>query len=207
MGLVKQKIVKLSVRGKPQPERGCDELAAALEDADAARRRQAAREIAQCPEAAAALVSRLKCEQDGAVREVILSALIHLHDPSALSGLVDCLRSEDVALRNEVIETFKRLNNEVAPILRSLLADPDPDIRIFAVNILDSERHPEAETLLIDVIERDRHLNVCATAVDQLCEVGTEAAIDPLARLKARFQSEPYIQFAADLALKRIREV
>jgi HEAT repeat protein len=133
--------------------------------------------------------------------------LIHLHDPSALSGLVDCLRSEDVALRNEVIETFKRLNNEVAPILRSLLADPDPDIRIFAVNILDSERHPEAETLLIDVIERDRHLNVCATAVDQLCEVGTEAAIDPLARLKVRFPSEPYIQFAADLALKRIREV
>jgi tRNA A37 threonylcarbamoyladenosine synthetase subunit TsaC/SUA5/YrdC len=50
-------------------------------------------------------------------------------------------------------------------------------------------------------------VNVCATAVDLLCEVGTEAAIDPLVRLKARFASEPYIQFAADLALKRIREV
>jgi tRNA A37 threonylcarbamoyladenosine synthetase subunit TsaC/SUA5/YrdC len=60
---------------------------------------------------------------------------------------------------------------------------------------------------LIEVIERDAHVNVCATAVDLLCEVGTEAAIDPLLQLKARFIREPYIQFAADLALKRIREI
>jgi hypothetical protein len=80
-------------------------------------------------------------------------------------------------------------------------------VRIFVVNILDSERHPEAESWLIEVIERDTHVNVCATAVDLLCEVGTEAAIDPLVQLKERFRSEAYIQFAADLALKRIREV
>jgi HEAT repeat protein len=207
MGLVKQKIVKPTERGKPQPRRGCNELRAALEDADPAGRRQAVREIAQCPDAAASLVSHLKREEDAAVREVILTTLVRLNDPSAVSGLADCLRSEDVALRNEVIETFKQLGSETAPILRSLLADPDPDMRIFVVNILDSERHPEVETWLIDVIERDSHVNVCATAVDLLCEVGTEAAIDPLVRLKARFQSEPYIQFAADLALKRIREV
>jgi HEAT repeat protein len=207
MGLVKQKIVKLTERVKPKPGKGYSELAADLEDLDAAGRRRAAREIAQCPDAAATLVRRLKREQDAAVREVILSMLVRLKDASAVSGLADCLRSEDTALRNEVIETFKQLGSEVAPLLRSLLADPDPDVRIFVVNILDSERHPEVESLLIDVIERDAHVNVCATAVDLLCEVGTEAAIDPLARLKGRFQSEPYIQFAADLALKRIHEV
>ena len=91
--------------------------------------------------------------------------------------------------------------------LRSLLTDPDPDVRIFACNILDSERNPDVEIWLIDVIEQDAHVNVCSTAVDLLCEVGTEKAIDPLVRLKVRFQSEPYIQFAAELALKRIREV
>jgi HEAT repeat protein len=96
------------------------------------------------PDAAGALVSRLKREEDASVREVILNALVRLNDPSAVSGLVDCLRSEDAALRNEVIETFKQLGSEVAPILQSLLADPDPDVRIFVVNILDSERHPEA---------------------------------------------------------------
>jgi HEAT repeat protein len=207
MGLVKQKIVQLAERGKPNHEWECDELAAALENADAAGRRQAAREIVHCPEAATALVSRLKREEDVAVREIILNTLLRLNDPSAVSGLVDCLRSEDAALRNEAIEAFKQMGSEVDPILHSLLADPDPDVRIFVVNTLDSERRPDAEKWLIKVIDLDSHVNVCATAVDLLCEVATEAAVDPLIRLKARFRSEPYIQFAADLALKRIRGV
>jgi HEAT repeat protein len=207
MGLVKQKIVQLAERGKPKVERDYNELAAALETADAADRRQAVREIVHCPDAATALVSRLKREEDHSVREVILNALLRLNDPSVVTELADCLRSEDAALRNEVIEAFKQMGSEVDPILHSLLADPDPDVRIFVVNIIDSQRHPEAENWLIKVIEQDSHVNVCATAVDLLCEVASEAAVDPLIRLKARFASEPYIQFAADLALKRIREV
>jgi HEAT repeat protein len=200
MSLVKRKATQTAAPRQPKHQQSCEELAAALEDADAAARRHAARDIVPCPHAASKLLSRLNCELDAAVREAILN-------PSAVSGLADCLRSEDAALRNEVIGTFKHLGAEGAPVLRTLLADPDPDVRIFVVNILDSERHPEAESWLIDVIERDAHLNVCATAVDLLCEVGTEAAIDPLVRLKERFRSEAYIQFAADLALKRIREV
>ena len=207
MGFVKQNTIQLAERNKPKHKRICDELAAALEDEDAAGRRQAAREIVRCPDAAKTLVNRLKCEADLSVREMILNTLLRLNDPSAVSGLVDCLRSEDAALRNEVIEAFKQMGNEVDPILHSLLADPDPDVRIFVVNILDSQRHAEAESWLIEVIEQDSHVNVCATAVDLLCEVGTEAAVDPLIQLKARFQSEPYIQFAANLALKRIRGV
>ena len=63
------------------------------------------------------------------------------------------------------------------------------------------------EQWLIEVIERDAHVNVCATAVDLLCEVGTEASFDPLLRLKTRFSRETYIKFAVDLALERIREI
>jgi len=141
------------------------------------------------------------------VREAILNSLLQLHDPSIGAGLAECLRSEDAALRNDVIEAFKQLGAEVEPILRSLLSDPDPDVRIFVVNILNSERHPDVEQWLIEVIEHDAHVNVCATAVDLLCEVGTEAAINPLLHLKARFVHDAYIQFAADLALKRIRGI
>ena len=207
MGLVKQKVVQLAERGDPKPELDCDELLTVLESGDAAERRQAARELASCPAASTALVSRLQREADGAVREIILNTLVHLNDPAAVSGLVDCLRSEDAALRNETIEAFKHLGKKVDSILHSLLSDPDPDVRIFVVNILDSARHDEAESWLIKVIEEDSHVNVCATAVDLLCGVGTEAAIEPLLRLKARFASEVYIQFASDLALKRIGEV
>jgi HEAT repeat protein len=154
----------------------------------------------------------LKCEQEVVVRAAILTALIRLDDPAATKGLADCLRSEDVALRNEAIEALKELASAgdragaVPPVLASLLDDPDPDVRIFAVNVMESVPHPDVESWLIEVIERDSHVNVCSTAVDLLCEVGTPAALDPLIRLKARFASQPYIQFAAGLALKRIRE-
>jgi HEAT repeat protein len=91
--------------------------------------------------------------------------------------------------------------------LKSLLSDLDPDLRIFAVNILESRCDPNVEQMLIGVIEQDINVNVCATAIDLLCELGTEAALDPILRLKKRFPSEAYLQFAADLALKRIRGI
>ena len=207
MGLVKPKSVPMARRGKTAPAPEIDQILAALEGADAGGRRQAARQIADCPDAAKALMSRLKREEDAAVRDVILNTLVRLKDTSIVAGLAECLRSEDAAMRNETIEAFKQLGHEVDPILESMLADPDPDVRIFVVNILESQRHSEAENWLIKVIEDDSHVNVCATAVDLLCEVGTEASSDALLRLKVRFASEPYIQFAADLALKRIREV
>jgi len=52
----------------------------------------------------------------------------------------------------------------------------------------------------------DDHVNVCGSAVDLLGEVGSNAALQSLQRLKERFAAEPYIQFAADLAIKRIQE-
>lgn len=185
-------------------ERDGPGLLAQLSNRDPTSRRWAARDLIDYPEAAIALVERLKIEPDLSVQEVILTTLSRLGDPAAVAELVHCLRSEDSALRNKVIETLMQLADEVAPIMQGLLADPDPDVRIFAVNILGSLCHPEVESWLIAVIENDPHVNVCATALDLLGEVGTEAALEPLARLNTRFRAEPYIQFAADLALKRI---
>lgn len=185
-------------------ERDCVGLAHELENADPLVRRWAARDLADCPEASAALVSRLHRETEGSVREIIFSTLTCLGDEIAVAGLVECLRSDDAALRNEAIEAMKQLPDEVAPIMRGLLADGNADVRIFAVNVLESLRHPEVEPWLIEVIENDPQVNVCATAVDLLGEVGSEDSREPLKRLKARFTTEPYIQFAADLALKRL---
>lgn len=181
-------------------------LKAQLDETSAEARRWAARDLADFPGCAAALVARLRVEHDNSVREVILTTLTRLGDSTAVAGLVWCMRSDDAALRNEAIETLKQLPAALAPLMRQLLADEDSDLRIFAVNILESLRHPEVETWLSEVIERDVHVNVCATAVDLLGEVGSRAALEPLLRLKARFAREPYIQFAADLAVKRILE-
>jgi HEAT repeat protein len=190
-------------RGMP---RDCASLVVELDNPDPMVRRWAARDLADCEGAAGALVSRLQREDDASVREIIFSTLTLLGDEVAVAGLVDCLRSEDAPLRNEAIEAMQQLPDEVAPIMRGLLADPDSDVRIFAVNILESLRHPGVEPWLIEVIEHDPQVNVCATAVDLLGEVGSTAAGEPLRRLKARFADEPYIQFAADVALKRVVE-
>jgi HEAT repeat protein len=157
-------------------------------------RRWAVRDLKMIPNASTPLVARLAYENSANVRTAILNALAHLGDKEAIAGLVHCLRSEEAALRNEAIEVLKGLN------------DTDSDVRIFAVNILESLRHQDVEKWLIHVIEKDIHLNVCSTAVDLLSEVGTEHALPALKKLKIRFSDEPYICFSVDLALKRIEE-
>ena len=206
MALIKKQTHEPVFLGRRKRKRDCPGLLAQLSEANSKARRSAARDLSDCPGAAAALVERLKIEPEVSVREVILTTLTRLGDRTAVAGLVDCLRSEDAALRNEAIEAMKQLPDAVAPIMRELLADPVSDVRIFAVDILESLRHQEVEAWLIEVIDKDPHINVCAAAVDLLSEVGTEAALKALAGLKTRFADEPYIHFAADLALKRIRE-
>jgi len=202
MGFVKGKRVPSPRKPK---EVGCEALKASLDDPDAAVRRHSAQAILHCPDAVSTLTSRLKRERDVAVREAILDSLGKVDDSDVVNGLVDCLGSDDAALRNEAIEALKQLTTDVSPALRSLLAGSDPDLRIFAVNILESRCDPGVERMLIEVIEQDLNVNVCATAIDLLCEVGTEAALDSILRLKDRFAAEAYLQFAANLALKRIR--
>ena len=201
----KYNIESVAEEGRKQM-RECPDLQVSLDDDNPTVRRWAARDLVNCQDVATALVNRLKREGDLSVREVILTTLTRIGDSTAVAGLVDCLRSEDAALRNEAIEAMKQLPDEVAPIIRGLLADGDPDVRIFAVNILESLRHPDVEAWLIEVIEAEPHVNVCGAALDLLSEVGTDAALEPLARFKARFVDEPYIQFATDLALSRIHE-
>jgi HEAT repeat protein len=206
MAIVKRKqtqAVAADERSRPRDMAG---LIAELDDSNPVARRWAARDLAVFSDAASALVERLRKEVNAAVREAILVSLTVIGNRTAVDGLVECLRSEDAALRNEAIEAMKKLPEEVAPIMAGLLTDPDPDVRIFAVNVLESLRYPNVEQWLIKVISEDEHVNVCATAVDLLGEVGTEAAVPALEALKGRFPSEPYILFAADLALKRIRE-
>ncbi|MBK5941534.1 HEAT repeat domain-containing protein [Halochromatium roseum] len=201
-------------KGKPTPEtdipgerhqaRDLDGLLQALHADEPMARRWAARDLAAHPEATADLVKQLRREPENSVRQVILSSLTNIGNEAAIQGLIDCLYLEDAMLRNAAIDVLKELPDQVAPFMGRLLQDPDPDVRIFAVDVLESLRHPRVEEWLIEVISQDAHVNVCATAVDLLGEVGSDQAKTALLSLKQRFADEPYIQFAADLALKRI---
>lgn len=207
MALIKQKmtppeVVAADERATPRDFKGlCEEL----NSEDSKARRWAVRDLLAFENASEPLVARLKIENNTSVRTAILDALAGICDETSITGLIDCLRSDDAALRNEAIDVLKTVPDQVAAIINALLNDKDSDVRIFAVNILESLKHQDVEKWLIEVIEKDEHVNVCATAVDLLSEVGTELALKPLENLKNRFASEPYICFTVDLALKRIK--
>ncbi len=187
-------------------QRNFEGLITQLSSESSTERRWAARDLAEYKEASSYLLEQLIKEKDIAVREIIISSLIAIGDEIAISGLINCLKSDDAHLRNSAVEALKQVPETIAPYIEKLLQDKDPDIRIFTINILESLRHPKVVKWLIEVIEKDENINVCATALDLLSEVGTEEATSAIKKIKERFQNEPYIQFAADIALRRIGE-
>jgi HEAT repeat protein len=206
MAFIKKQTSQIVNEDERKIPRDFDGLCVELNHEDSKVRRWAVRDLAQLPNASSVLVTRLEHEDNASVRTAILNALAKLGDTIAMNGLVECLRSEEAALRNEAIEILKELPHEVEPIIDELLTDADSDVRIFAVNILESLRHQHVEQWLIGVIEKDSHVNVCSTALDLLSEIGTELAVPAIKQLKARFPDEPYVCFSADLALKRIED-
>lgn len=188
-------------RNSPLPH--AEAVLHALNALDSELRLRAARAAAQFPECASALCARLALEPDRAVRAALLTALIKLQTPVIARDLSDYLHSEDAALRNEVISALQQMPQSVMHLMPLLLQHPDPDIRIFALNILGGLRDPQARDCILEVIAHDPHMNVCATALDALAEIGTPHMIPALQDLARRFDNE-FIQFAVDVAIRRI---
>ena len=106
------------------------------------------------------------------VRSIILTGLIVNKSPAVVAGLLPLLGSEDANLRNGAIEALQQMPDEVAPHVEAMLADPDSDVRILAVNVLSALPHPMVPEWLRRVVTTDPHVNVCAAALDALAEVG-----------------------------------
>ncbi len=193
--------------------RDYDGLLNLLHEGDPSERRWAARDLAEFPQAIDSLCQRLTQEGDLIVREAIFDSLLQIsqaNDASArniILELIPLLRSEDTPLRNGVIEVLQNLPNSVAPHMEKLLQDKDSDVRIFAIDILRELAHPDTPAWLLDVINRETHINVLANAVDRLAEVGTEDMVSELQKIKIRFPREPYLSFAVDTAIRRIEGI
>ena len=114
-----------------------------LQENDAQARRWAAHDLAELESsqhaaAAKALLRQLEQEQNASVRSAIFTSLTRIGNDIAVNGLVACLSSEDAVVRNEAIEALKQLPDEIAPIMETLLHATEADLRIFAVNVLES---------------------------------------------------------------------
>lgn len=179
----------------------------ALHAADPAARRAAARALAGRPEHAAALCARLPEEPDPATRESILNALIQIGTDEAFEGLVAHLRHQDAWLRSLALEALQRMPGPAARHVSALLEHPDPDVRIGATLVVRHLRHPRALDLLLQVISRDAHPNVCASAVDGLVELVNERMRPALQQLRERFPGDPFLSFTVEQALSELDRV
>ncbi|WP_025322989.1 HEAT repeat domain-containing protein [Deferrisoma camini] len=207
MGLVKAD-GKPAATSKPSPRkytRDLTGLLAELNDQQPKARRWAARDlVAYGEEAVGALCERLRTEPEPSVREALFDALLAIGGDAVVEGLIPLLRGEDAGLRNGAVEVLGQLPEAVGPRMEVLLADPNPDVRLFGLDILRDLPHPEAPRWLMGVLEQDPHVNVVTVALDRLAEVGTPEMIPAVRAVKDRFPDEPFVAFAVDTALDRI---
>lgn len=203
MGLVKRTTTP-TVAESPAP-RGLADLLADLADPSPKLRRAAARDLAAHPAAAKPLCARLPDEPELSVRESILSTLMLLASAEVVEGLIPYLESEDVWLRNAVIEALPRMPDACRPALTRDLSHPDADVRIFAVTTLAHLGDAASLAQLVQVLAEEPEVNVCAAAIEAVAERGSGAALPALDAVAARFADEPFITFATGLAISRIR--
>jgi len=171
---------------------------------DPQERRYAARDLNAFPEAIDALCDCVTTESELIVSQAIFDTLSAIGGERVVERLMPMLKSEDAALRNGVIEVLQGFPQEVAPRIASLLNDPDSDVRIFAIDVLQILAHPEAPGWLLEVIRDEEHINVVGTALDRLAEIGTPEMLPDLQAVKLRFSGEAYISFSADICIQRL---
>ncbi|MDQ0349094.1 HEAT repeat domain-containing protein [Ancylobacter vacuolatus] len=180
-------------------------LIAALEGGSAGERLHAARALAALPGAVAPLSAALHVEAEPAVREVIFTALARLGCEEAADALLPLLRARQASLRNGALAALAAMPGRLPARLPALLADPDADIRLLACELARALPAPEATTLLCAVVERESEPNVCAAALDVLTELGGPQALPVLERGARRFDATPFLRFAFEVAIRRIR--
>lgn len=179
-------------------------LIAQLRSGDADRRRWAARDLVQYQHVEAMLGEQLLGEREPSVREALFTTLTTLGTEAAAGALLPLLRTEDAQLRNGAIEALMGMPRAVAPRIAALLHDSDPDVRIFTVNLLGDLRHEQVRPWLIQVLAQDAAVNVVAAAIEVLAEVGEPGDVPALRQAQKRFTSDPFVGFAADMAIERI---
>jgi HEAT repeat protein len=114
------------------------------------------------------------------------------------------LRSDDASLRTGAVDVLRAVPKLLRTRIADLLADPDADVRLLSCELARAMDAPEAQTLLLSVVETDKAPNVCAAAIDVLSEIGDAATLPVLARCAARFPDDPFLGFAVKVALERL---
>jgi len=97
-----------------------------------------------------------------------------------VESIIPLLRSENVATRNLSMDILRQISSQhIAPII-ALLKDDDPDVRIFASDILGATNNYMAVHPLCAAMLHDSEVNVRYQAAVSLGELGKAEATEAL---------------------------
>jgi HEAT repeat protein len=200
MGLVRKQAPEPEVTRALNP----DELVRQLDDPDPERRREAALDLADVPDAIPELLARAGLETEPRVRDAVLTTLAG-HDTEAVAaGLAVHLASDDAALRTAVAEALAAMPRSVPALLPSLITAPDHDVRVMTAMVLADLPDPSARDWLIRMITEDDHPNVVTAAIDAFLPAAGPEHGPVLEAAAQRFPDDPFLQFTVRAALPRL---
>ncbi|MGB3724364.1 MAG: HEAT repeat domain-containing protein [Glaciecola sp.] len=183
-----------------------DNILDVLINDDINARRNAAKQAFMYPEWVNEYSQIIQDEPCFEVREALFYALQKIGNADVVAALIPLLSSEDVWIRNAVIEVLQCIPNEIEGHIIGLLNDRDSDVRIFAIDILQVLAHKKSPEWLMSVLKDEEHVNVVAAAVDRLAELGSPEMVPAIKDVAMRFRNEPYIQFACNTAIERMQD-
>lgn len=139
---------------------------------------------------------------DIGVQEAADRALRKIGGPKVAGAVTPLLRSEDAPVRNIAMDMLRQVGSTDIDSLVQLLHDQDPDMRIFAADILGSSGSVLAVAPLRGALLRDPEVNVRYQAAVSLGELAYPEAAPSLNKA---LEDEEWVQFSVIEALIKIR--
>ncbi|WP_243363358.1 HEAT repeat domain-containing protein [Fundidesulfovibrio terrae] len=181
-----------------------DELFGQLQSGDVEQEREAAFAAGEARiEEAVPLLAKLVQSQNLGVQEAADRALRRIGGPAVVRAVAPLLRSDDPPARNIAMDVMREVGDQDFPTLVALLHDDDPDMRIFASDIIGSTDNLMAVDPLCEALLKDPEVNVRYQAAVSLGALGKPEAAKCLNKALA---DDEWVQFAVIEALAKIRD-
>ncbi|OLN24783.1 hypothetical protein DVDV_3913 [Desulfovibrio sp. DV] len=149
------------------------------------------------------LLAKLLCTHNLGVQEAADRALRRLGGKEVVAAVKALLRSDEAPVRNAAMDILRAVGSQDFPTLLELLHDGDPDIRIFASDILGSTESRLAVAPLCEALLKDPEVNVRYQAAVSLGELAFAEAAPGLGKALG---DDEWVQFAVIEALSKIRD-
>jgi HEAT repeat protein len=172
-----------------------------------ANERWAAARAARDPAAIPSLAEALSYESDARVRGAMFTALAQIGTTESANVVMAYLKLDDANARTGAMDALRAMRDACRPHLPGLLADPDPDVRLLACDLVRDTGGAQGPHWLCKLIETEPQANVCAAAVEALGEIGDATAAPWVSRCAERFPDDPFLGFASKVVADRLRSV